>query len=171
METTKERKERSMRITLDVTPWMYSELDAVKHNEDLRDKILKQFVEDEKNWLKDEIQSIDEITAIYRAKLLTIKDNFAKVQDVYVDEICKLKPKANEAFDQIENIFNQTANRINASERSIGNLMSKILALRDYALYIDTSKIEKLLDLAERFNKMDDTEKELIRLLLNQPKK
>ena len=56
----------------------------------------------------------------------------------------------------------QVKNQIESASKMIEGLSSKIG-------YIDYSRIERLLDAVDRFNKMPESEKELIRLMLARP--
>ena len=164
METTNEK--RTEYVGMYLTPTMAKQIKEAGDNDVLKDKILKQFVTNETEWLKDEVQNMDEITTIYRAKLLTIKDSFSKAQDIYVEEIEKLCNTSCNAlmplgtkFTALQKEVEQVKNQIESASKMIEGLSSKIG-------YIDYSRIERLLDAVDRFNKMPDSEKELIRLML-----
>ena len=167
MENSNEKRTEYVGIYL--TPTMAKQIKEAGDNDVLKDKILKQFVTNETDWLKDEVHNMDEITTIYRAKLLTIKDNFSKAQDIYVEEIEKLCNNSYEAlkplgskFSALQKEVEQAKNQIESASKMVENLSSKIC-------YIDYSRIERLLDAVDRFNKMPESEKELIRLMLARP--
>lgn len=164
MEDLKE--ERSEYVGMYVTPTIAKQLKEAGDNERLKEKLLKQFVTQETDWLKDEIHNMDEITTIYRAKLLTIRDGFSKAQDIYVEEIENLIGTTDNAlkplggkFKSLEKEVEHIKNNIESTSKMVESLSSKIG-------YIDCSKLERLLEVVEKFNKMSDSEKELIRLVL-----
>lgn len=164
MEDLKEKRTEYVGVYL--TPTMAKQIKEAGDNEVLKDKILKQFVTNETDWLKDEVQNMDEITTIYRAKLLTIKDNFSKAQNIYVEEIEKLCTTSYEAlrplsvrFSTLQKEVEQVKNQIESVSKMTDSLSTKIG-------YINYANIERLLDSVDRFNKMSESEKELIKLLL-----
>lgn len=167
MENNKEK--RSEYIYLNVTPTMAKQIKEAGDNENLKDKILKEFVTNETEWLKEEVQNMDNITVIYRAKLLTIKDNFSKAHDIYVEEIEKLLNKTEDSIKPLSNKFKSLQKDVENVKTQIESASKMIDSLSSKIGYIDYSRIEKLLDAVDRFNKMSDIEKELIRLILERP--
>lgn len=163
-----EKEKRTEYVGLYVTPTMAKQLKEADSNDELKDKILKQFVTNETDWLKDEVQNMDEITTIYRAKLLTIKDNFTKAQDIYVDEIGKLCNVSYDALKPLGDKFKTMQDEVELVKNKIDSASKMVESLSSKIGYIDYSRIERLLDAIDRFNKMSDSEKELIRLVLAQ---
>jgi hypothetical protein len=162
-EETK-RDERTEYITFHVTKEVKKDLELAKDNESLRDSIIKKFITSETSWLKEEMQGIDEATIKYRAKLLTIKDNFAESQDLYIEQIEDIYNNANNTFDKI-------GKRVDTVNKMIENATDKITSLNNRIKnvqldYFNTSGLEKLLDVVERFNSMGEKEKDLINTLL-----
>lgn len=164
METKKE--ERTEYVGLYLTKAMAKQLREAGDNEVLKDKILKQFVTNETEWLKDEVQQMDEITTIYRAKLLTIRDNFAKAQDIYVEEIENLLKNTGEAVQPIGSLIKPIQTKIEGLKTQVENVSKSISNLKESIKYVDFSNVEKLLNVIDRFNQMGESEKELIRLLV-----
>ena len=162
-----EKEERSEYVGLYVTPTFANELRLAGDNEKLKQDVLKRFITNETDWLKEEMKSIDEITLTYSAKLITLRDNFEKVQSVYVEEIEKMCDMQSKAFKPVEDNFKtlqRKAKEITLQSEETTKEISKI----DKAIgYIDYSKLEKLLLLVEKYNAMSDTEKELIKMLLS----
>ena len=166
MET--KREERTEYVGMYLTKEMAKQLKEAGDNEVLKDKILKQFVTNETDWLKDEVQQMDEITTIYRAKLLTIRDNFAKVQDVYIEEIENLLENTAEAVKPIGNLIKPIQSEIEGLKNQVEIVSKSISNLKESIKYVDFSNVEKLLNVIDRFNQMGESEKELIRLLVAQ---
>ena len=161
-----EKEERSEYVGLYVTPTFAKELKLAGDNDKLKQDVLKRFITNETDWLKEEMKSIDEITLTYSAKLITLRDNFEKVQNGYVEEIEKMCDMQFKAFKPVEDNFKklqQEAKIITLQAEETYKEISKI----DKAIgYIDYSKLEKLLLLVEKYNTMSDKEKELIKMLL-----
>lgn len=161
------KEERTEYVGIYTTPSMAKKIREANDNETLKDKIIKDFITNETDWLKDEVKNMDDITTIYRAKLITIKDNFSTAQDMYVSEIEKLMERSFEALKPIDEKFYSMKKEVESMKDGINYASDMILELSSKISYIDYSRIEKLLILVDRFNKMDESEKELIRLLLN----
>ena len=164
MENKKEK--RTEYVGLYLTPTMAKQLKEADDNETLKDKIIKDFVTNETNWLKDEVQNMDEITTIYRAKLLTIKDNFSKAQDIYVEEIEKLLNVSYESLSPLGDKFVSLQKDVEHVKANIESASKLIDDLSKKVGYIDYSRLERLLDAVDRFNSMGEYEKELIKLIL-----
>lgn len=164
MEIKKE--ERTEYVGLYLTKEMAKQLKEAEDNDVLKDKILKQFVTNETEWLKDEVQQMDEITTIYRAKLLTIRDNFSKVQNIYIEEIESIMKNTREAIKPIGNLTKPIKDEIDGLKDEAEKLSKTISNLKESIKYVDFSNVEKLLNLIDRFNQMGESEKELIRLLI-----
>lgn len=168
MEEKKEN--RSTYVGIYTTPELAKQLEDVKDNQYLQEKILKQFVESETNWLKEEIQNIDEITTIYRAKLVYIKDGFSKAKDIYVEEIEKLICETADAFKPFNEKFNTMRKLFESSRECFENLAGTIKRFGTNLGYIDIERIERLLDLVDRYNRMSDKEKEFLKLFITENK-
>jgi len=164
MEANKEL--RSEYVGLYMTPTMAKQIREADNNEQLKDKLLKNFVTNETDWLKEEILNMDEITVLYRAKLLTIKDRFTEAQNIYVDEIEKLLNKSDDAIKPLSQKFTSLKKEIESVKIEVESTHKAIESISLKIGYIDYSKIERLLDAVDRFNKMDESEKELIRLVI-----
>ena len=166
-----EKKEsRSTYVGIYTTPELAKQLEDVKDNQYLQEKILKQFVESETNWLKEEIQNIDEITTIYRAKLVYIKDGFSKAKDIYVEEIEKLSDEISDAFEPLKKKFAILRGQFDSSRECFENLAGTIKRFGANLGYIDIERIERLLDLVDRYNRMSDKEKEFLKLFITENK-
>lgn len=103
MENIKE--EKSEYVGLYVTPTVAKELKLAGDNEKLKQEVLKRFVTNETDWLKEEIKSIYETVLIYSAKLITLRDKFQEVQNVYVEEIEKICDSQYKAFEPVSSNF------------------------------------------------------------------
>ena len=161
-----EKEERSEYVGLYVTPTFAKELKLAGDNEKLKQDVLKRFITNETDWLKEEMKSIDEITLTYSAKLITLRDNFEKVQSVYVEEIEKMCDMQFKAFKPVEDNFKKLQQEAKIITLQAEETYKEISKIDKSIGYIDYSKLEKLLLLVEKYNTMSDTEKELIKMLL-----
>lgn len=163
---TTEKEERSEYVGLYVTPTFAKELKLADDNDKLKQDVLKRFITNETDWLKEEMKSIDEITLTYSAKLITLRDNFEKVQSVYVEEIEKMCDMQFKAFKPVEDNFKKLQQEAKIITLQAEETYKEISRIDKAIGYIDYSKLEKLLLLVEKYNTMSDKEKELIKMLL-----
>lgn len=163
---TTEKEERSEYVGLYVTPTFAKELKLAGDNDKLKQDVLKRFITNETDWLKEEMKSIDEITLTYSAKLITLRDNFEKVQSVYVEEIEEMCNMQFKAFKPVEDNFKKLQQEAKIITLQAEETYKEISRIDKAIGYIDYSKLEKLLLLIEKYNTMSDKEKELIKMLL-----
>ena len=156
METKEEKTEV---ITLWVTPEVKKEFGIAKDNKILQEEIIRRFVKTEVVWMESELKEIDEATIKYKAKLITIKDNFGLAQDSYIKEIENIYGIASKTFSKFSDITKKLDNNIDHVYEKLGQISTKMN-------YINTDPLEKLLNLVDRYNNMGNKERELIKLLL-----
>ncbi|MCR9263333.1 MAG: hypothetical protein NXH86_04205 [Flavobacteriaceae bacterium] len=161
MEVNQKKEERTEHIFLNVTPKVKKELEMAKYNHALKDSIIKNFIESESNWLKDEMRDIDEYTVKYRAKLLTIKDNFSEAQSSYVEQIEEIYSVANKTFSKIDKVSNTLNEKIESSYNQLEALSKKIS-------YINHDRLDRLLDAVERYSNMTTEQKRLIEMIISE---
>lgn len=160
MSTEAKKEERSEYVAVYVTPTLKKEFELAKDNKALQETILKGYLSTEKDWLNDELRQIDESTVKYSAKLIGIKDAFAKCQDAYVLEIEDIYKKANSTFQKLDSISENTRKSIESTKTNLERMLSQINS-------IDFYKIEKMLSLVGKVNSMSESELELLKKLLN----
>jgi ParB-like chromosome segregation protein Spo0J len=153
------KEERIEYIGIYVTPTLKKELELVKDNQTLRDSIIKNYLQTEKEWLEQELNDIDELTVKYRAKLIGTKEAFSKVQDVHCDEISKMYDKTTETFGKINTVVKNTQDKIKEVSHNLDSMFRSINS-------IDLSNAERLLELVEKLSKMSKKEKEILSKLL-----
>ncbi len=156
-------------VSLWVTKEVAKQLNEVKDSDKLKDEIIRRLVTDEIGWLNNEVEQMDEAVLRYKAKLLTIKDNFGKAQDAYCTEIVAAIERSESVFKPIEENFDNLKSSIQTIDSQINGVSKCLSDLNQKIGYIDYTRLEKLLDAVDRFNKMSDAEKELITLILNKP--
>lgn len=164
---TTEKEERSEYVGIYVTPTFAKELKLAGDNEKLKQDVLKRFITNETDWLKEEMKSIDETTLMYSAKLITLRDNFEKVQNAYVEEIKKLCDLQFKAFKPVEENFKRLQQESRAIQLQSNETYQEVQKINNAISYINYTKLERLLDLVEKYNSMSEIERELIKNLLS----
>jgi hypothetical protein len=159
METKEERTES---VFISVTPSVKKELESKTDNKKLQEEIIRNFLKSETDWLSGEIKEIDEATIKYQAKLIGIKDNFRKAQDLYVQEIEGVYDEAKDVLNKLDNDAQGVLNKITKATNSLTFLCDEISK-------INTHKIQGLIDTLKQYEQMSSEQKELIGLILNPP--
>jgi len=154
-----EKEERSEYVSIYVTPKVKREFELAKDNKALQETIIRNFCQSETYWLEGEMKEIDEATIKYTAKLLTIKDRFQEAHASYVGQLEDICTIARSTFLKIDGISKSLETQLASAYSDTKQLSEKINSL-------NYSHLEKFLDVVERFNRMPDTEKELIKMLL-----
>ena len=154
-----DREERSEGIYMYVTPTIAKEYKEAKDNKELEETIIKRFLRSETEWLEEELKAMDDQTIKYRAKLIGIKEAFSLAQDSYVTEIESISTKAYTTLTKLDNFTKDLNNNIQSC-------FNNIVALDKRLQYINIIPLEKLLASVDRFNEMNDEQKQLIKLLL-----
>lgn len=154
------KEERTESVWMYVTPAVKREFEMIQNNEKLREQIIRDHIKSETNWLKSEMDEIDESVIKYRGKLLTIKDKFNEAQDSYVEQIESISSTAYESFKKFDSIAAEVSNKV-------VNTYDKIKQLSDKLGYIDADRLTRLMDALDRFENMSVEQKELIKLVVN----
>ncbi len=154
------KEERTESVWVYVTPAVKAEFQMAQDNEKLREQIIRDYIRSETDWLKQEMGEIDEAVIKYRAKLLTIKDQFKEAQDSYVEQIESISSAAQESFKK----FDCIAIDVN---KKVVNTYDKIVDLSNKLSYIDADRLTRLMDALDRFDSMSAEQKELIKLIVN----
>jgi methyl-accepting chemotaxis protein len=160
MESKELKEERSEYVSVYVTPTLKKEFELAKDNQTLKETILKQYLTNEKDWLKDELKEIDEATVKYSAKLIGIKESFGKCQDSYVEEIESIYNKANETFKKLNSVAEETRKSIDYTRNNLTSVLTQISN-------IDFHKIDRMLELINKVNSMSSTEIEMVKKLIS----
>ena len=153
------KETRSESVFLYVTPSVKKQLEEIKDNDSLKETIIKGFLNNEKDWLNQELNEIDEYTIKYKAKLIGIKEAFRQAQDSYLNEVNGIYEASRDKIKSIEVLCNNVNKHITNAENNLNRVLKNIQCL-------DLYKVEKLLNVIEKFNDMSATEKELLGKLL-----
>ena len=157
---TQQKEERSEYVSIYVTKSVKTEFESAKDNQALKETIIKNYLQSERNWLEDELKQIDEATIKYSAKLIGIKEAFGKTQDAYVEEVEAIYKKANETFKKLDSVSVNVSRNIESVKTQLSGVLTQINT-------IDFYKIEKLTSLVDKVNGMSDKELELLKKLLH----
>jgi predicted phage tail protein len=153
------KDERTESVFVYVTPQVKREFDMAKDNKTLQDNIIRNHFQSETDWLKQEMQEMDEVTLKYRAKLLNIKDNFAEAQEGYVEQIGEIINVASSTFSKLDAVGKNLHNKVEESSKLVKNLAEQIQ-------YINVDRLDRLLDSVEKFERMTTEQKKLIEMLI-----
>ena len=154
-----DREERSEGLYVYVTPTVAKEYKVAATNKDLEETIIKRFLKSETDWLSEELKAMDDQTIKYKAKLIGIKEAFSLAQDSYVTEIESISTKAYTTLTKLDNFTKDLNNNIQSC-------FNNIVALDKRLQCTNITSLEKLLAAVDRFNEMNDEQKQLIKLLL-----
>ena len=155
--TTKRRTEI---ISLWVTPEIKKEVEKFKDEDDSKEEIIRRFIKSEVDWLEGEMKEVDEATIRYKARLIAIKDNFEKAQSMHIEQTEQIAQKMYDAIYKLNQMAETTSTKVNGVHEQIREV-SKAME------HVSTYNLEKLLDAVERYEKMTDGQKELIKMLIN----
>lgn len=153
------REERSEIISMWVTPKVKKDFAMASDNKELQDKIISNYIKSESDWLESEMKEIDESVIKYRAKLITIREKFKEANSSYVDEIEGIYNSAATSLNKIDSLSETLTKKMDPIYNKIKDISSKIG-------YINVDRLERLLDVTERFGKLSKDEKSLISLIL-----
>lgn len=153
------KEERTEYVHLAVTPTTKKEFDMARGNKELEEKIIRDFITVEEDWMKGEIQDIDDITVLYRAKLLTIKDNFYKAHESYIESIEGIYDDARGRLSKLDSIADGLNEKVDAVHK-------KMKEIEKASISTYTGQLEKFIELMDQFEKMDDTTKEFLSMFI-----
>lgn len=171
METNQTKKsERSEYISFWVTSEFKKEFDIAKDNPTIVESIVKRYLTSEVDFLQTEISNIDEATIKYKARLIGIKDNFEKAQDIYVAEIEKLYEVVHAADTKINKGLQESADKVASLTKSFDFIKKDIEKLDCFKIDSVNQSLVRFMDTINKFNTLPENEKELIKsLLIKQP--
>lgn len=160
------KEERSAVISLWVTPSVKKEFEFAKDNQSLQEKIIKSFIGNEIEFVKDEISKISEIDVRYKAMLLTIKDNFEKAYDAYYESLEPLVNKLSELDRKLRNSLEPTMETLKDLNHKADSLF-KLVERADRAIKsINTDRVYDLMELIDKINSMSEEDKSVLSMLL-----
>ena len=153
-------EERTEWVSMRVTPSIKKEFERLGDDDKMKEFIIKNLFETEKNWLESEMKEMDDATLKQSVKLLTIKENFSKAQDSYVQEIEKISSEADKTFKKLDSVAESLNNKMKIANESLSRIYGNIKSINLY-------DIERLIGLLDKYNSMSEKEKELMKILLS----
>jgi hypothetical protein len=154
------KEERNEYVSIYVTKSLKQEFELAKDNQTLKEKIIRDYLSGEKDWLEDELKQIDESTIKYSAKLIGIKDKFQDANSAYVEQVEAIYNNANETFKKLDGVAIQTQKNIEYTKERLSDVLKQINN-------IDFSKLDRLINTVDKFNNMSSEELDLLKKLLS----
>ncbi len=157
-----EREKRTECVFLYCTPSVKKELDQYTDDDVMKEKIIKEYIEREKDFMEESLKDLDENELKYKCSLVKIKNDFKGAQESYEKEIESIYSKANDSLFKLkENLKEPKEAIIKMTEeiRSFKDLLSKIPTY-------NINGISELLNVVERYSKMDEKSKNMVAKLI-----
>ena len=157
-----EREKRTECVFLHCTPSVKKELDQYTDDDVMKEKIIKEYIEREKNFIEESLNDLDENELKYKCSLVKIKNDFKGAQEAYAKEI-----------DSIYNVAEESVHKLKESlkepKEAIIKMTEEIRAFKDLLSKIPTyniNGISELLNVVERYSKMDEKSKNMVAKLI-----
>ena len=100
-------------------------------------------------------------------KILAFKLHSKKVRDEYEKAVNEAIEKTENIWDKCEEKIKESQPTINKTNREITELLKTVNHLNECLGNVSFYKIEKLLELVEKFNKMSDSDRAVLTKLIN----
>lgn len=139
-----------------VTKEVKKRLEDARDNHKLQLDIITDFLSGEKDWLSNEIKLIDEETLKYRHVLLKLKESFTEHAIAYEAEI-------NSIAEALYKKESEISKKLKPIENSINSVCSKINAINNSIDSMSLFKLEKGIELIEKFNRLSDDDKDVFK--------
>lgn len=151
---------RTEYVSFRVTPEDKKKIEAQNESYKLQIAIINEGFLSEKNWIKNELSTLDDNILQYRAMLLKTREAVLAAQKEHSD-------KLNEMWDEIAQgipSFKSKVERIVSELKPISESITQINAtIKNQSTY----QIESLQKVVESFSRMSETDKQLFNVLLN----
>lgn len=146
-----------------VTPEVKAEIEKYDDDDKMKEEIIRQYIEKEKDWLNVSLEDFNKSELIYKCSLVKIKDSFKKANDEYSDSIGKLYKEAFIKNKQLREELEKPKEIINDLSEKVEGIKD---ALNDLPLLSIIEKFKSFISLIEQFNNLSDDDKSLIKALL-----
>lgn len=100
-------------------------------------------------------------------KFLAFKLHSKKVRDEYENAVNEAIEKTENIYDKCEEKIKQSQPTIDKTNKEVEKLLSTVNQLNKCLENVSFYKIERLLELVEKFNKMSDSDKAVLTKLVN----
>ena len=144
------------------TPTVKKQINEYADDDVMKEKIIKDYIESEKSFMKESLNDLSENEIKYKYSLIKIKDDFKNAQEAYVKELESLYDVANESQSQLKEKLEAPKEAILKMIKEVDDFKELLSKIPFY--YINN--ISELLDVVERFNKMDNNSKEILAKLM-----
>ena len=144
------------------TPTVKKQINEYADDDVMKEKIIKDYIESEKSFMKESLNDLSENEIKYKYSLIKIKDDFKNAQEAYVKELESLYDVANESQSKLKEKLEAPKEAILKMTKEINDFKELLSKIPSY--YINN--ISELLDVVERFNKMDKNSKEILSKLM-----
>ena len=157
-----EREKRTECVFLHCTPSVKKELDQYTDDDVMKEKIIKEYIEREKDFMEESLKDLYENELRYKCSLVKIKNDFKGSQEAYSKEI-----------DSIYNVAEESVRKLKESlkepKEAIIKMTEEIRSFKDLLSKIPTyniNGISELLNVVERYSKMDEKSKNMVAKLI-----
>lgn len=144
------------------TPTVKKQINEYADDDVMKEKIIKDYIESEKSFMKESLNDLSENEIKYKYSLIKIKDDFKNAQEAYAKELESLYDVANESQSQLKEKLEAPKEAILKMIKEVDDFKELLSKIPSY--YINN--ISELLDVVERFNKMDNNSKEILAKLM-----
>ena len=144
------------------TPTVKKQINEYADDDVMKEKIIKDYIESEKSFMKESLNDLSENEIKYKYSLIKIKDDFKNAQEAYVKELESLYDVANESQSKLKEKLEAPKEAILKMIKEVNDFKELLSKIPSY--YINN--ISELLDIVERFNKMDKNSKDILAKLM-----
>ena len=155
---------RTEYVSLNVTPEVKKEIERYADDDKMKEEIIRQYIEREKNWMNDSLKDFDESELLYRCALVKIKDSFKKAQNEYSEAITELYTEAEKQTHDLKNKLSEPRDMLLQMQKELSCFEAEIKGLPSiYTL----QSIKDLFSIIKTYNMMSETDKELLIKIIN----
>ena len=145
------------------TPTVKKQINEYADDDVMKEKIIKDYIESEKSFMKESLNDLSENEIKYKYSLIKIKDDFKNAQEAYAKELESLYDVANESQSKLKEKLEAPKEAILKMIKEVDDFKKLLSKIPSY--YINN--ISELLDVVERFNKMDKNSKDILSKLMD----
>jgi len=124
-------------------------------------KLVDEYIKNRKLDITYSIESLDDDLLMFKAFSLKYKTELQKVYEEQGDKLEKL-------FEDCGDIQSKMHQKIKETKDKLEPIISNIKSINETLDKVNTYKIEKVIDLIEKFNRMSEDDKRLFEMLIKQ---
>ena len=156
-------QERTETVFLSVTPHVKRQIEAAKDNKELQLSIVKEMFELEKNWLKQELQQMDDDLLQYRALLLKMREAYKEAQQEHYN-------KVNDLWDEISKSVPSFTKKVESLVKELEPVTIALTAIKNQTDSVNTWKAKEIIEMVNLVSNMTPEKIEMFNLLVNYSK-